>query len=129
MNPDTHMNLYRIIVLHGAPKDTHISTETYLEAPDEGSVAEWINQNRVHGHWFPDDDDEENMRCDDGPEYKEIPFREWVMKRKGDLDDDEGWSDAYYGVTKWGWEQIEGASPADIETLVRLGIAVQHTEP
>jgi len=123
------MNLYRIIVLHGAPKDSHTSTETYLVTPDEETVAEWINQHKCYGHWFPGpDEEEENTRCDDGPEYKEIPFREWVMKHKGDLDDEEGWADAYYGVTKWGWEKIDGATPEDLETLIDLGIAVRHTE-
>ena len=45
------------------------------------------------------------------------------MLKRGDLGDDEGWENAHYGVTKWGWEPIE-AGADDIEVLLRLGIAV-----
>ena len=116
-------SLFRIVVLHGAPKDSHKSTETYLVAESEEAVCEWINKEKQHGYWFDEDDEsEQNMRYEDDSYEKEIPFREWVMKKRGDLDDEEGWEDAYYGVTKWGWEPIE-ASAEDIAVLLRLGIA------
>lgn len=44
-----------------------------------------------------------------------------VIRNRGDLDDD--WGDAYYGVTKYAWEQGVPISDSDIEVLVRLGIA------
>ena len=118
----TTQSLFRIIVLHGAPKDSHTSTETYLVANSEEEVAEWINKEKRHGYWFNDDGDEPNMRYADDNYEKEIPFKEWVMIKRGDHKDEEGWEDAYYGVTKWGWEPIE-ASPEEIQTLLKLGIA------
>jgi hypothetical protein len=117
------MNLYRIIVLHAAPKDSHTSTETYLVAESEEAVAEWINKEKCYGYWFGEDGEEPSTRYADGDYEKEIPFREWVMLKRGDLKDPEGWEDAYYGVTKWGWEPI-AATPEDIATLLRLGIAI-----
>ena len=137
-NQLTSMNLYRIIVLHGAPKDSHTSTETYLVAENEQEVFAWLNgknygawteevawlNGKNYGAWTEEveEGEEPNMRYADDNET-EIPFREWVMLKRGDLEDEEGWEDAYYGVTKWGWEPI-AATPDEIATLVRLGIAV-----
>lgn len=119
--------LFRIIVLHGAPKDIHQSTETYLVAESEEAVCAWINKEKQHGYWFDEDsEDEPNVRYDDDNET-EVPFRDWVMKKRGDLEDEEGWEDAYYGVTKWGWEPVE-ASGDDIAVLLRLKIAVLATD-
>ena len=117
-------NLYRIIVLHGGPKSSHTSTETYLVAPDEDAVFSWIDDMK-YGLWSDDDEDEPNVRYADDDYEKEIPFRDWVMLNRGDLKDEEGWGDAYYGVTKWGWEPIE-ATQEEIQVLLKLGIAVNY---
>lgn len=120
------MKLYRIIVLHGAPKDSHTATETYLVAKDEEKVARWIQAKKCHGYWLdPEEGEEPSMRCHPDDWQKEITFREYVMLKRGDLEDDEGWEDAYYGVTKWGWEEIESATDKDISRLVELGIAIK----
>ena len=119
-----HGSLYRIIVLHGAPKDSHTSTETYLVAENEAAVADWIQREKCYGLWLDDEEGEEPRTCyaDENCE-KEITFREWVMQNRGDLKDEEGWEDAYYGVTKWGWEPVV-ATPDEIAVLLKLGIAI-----
>ena len=120
----TSCSLFRVIVLHGAPKDSHTSTECYLIAASEEAVAAWIDKEKCYGNWFDDDaEDEPSMRYADDDYETEIPFKDWVLKNRGDLSDDEGWEDAYYGVTKWGWEPVE-ATTDDIETMLRLGIAI-----
>lgn len=117
-------SLFRVIVLHGAPRDSHTSTETYLVAKDEGEVFAWIDK-KAFGAWTEKDDEEEpNVRYANDDCETEIPFQEWVMMNRGDLEDEEGWDDAYYGVTKWGWEPMK-ASQSDIETLLRLGVAIK----
>lgn len=118
--------LFRIIVLHGAPKDSHTSTETYLVAKDETEVFEWIDRVKNYGAWTENHDGEPKTRwCDDAGE--DVPFRDWIMARRGDLKDDEGWDDAYYGVTKWGWELVTDTMPGEIAVLLRLGVAVEVT--
>jgi hypothetical protein len=112
------VNLYRIIVLHGAPKDSHTSTETYLVAESEDAVMAWIDKTKNFDGWAESD----SMRYADDSCEKEIPFKEWVMLKRGDLEDEEGWEDSYYGVTKWGWEPIT-ATPEEITVLIKLGIA------
>lgn len=119
------MKLYRIIVLHGGPKDSHTSTETYLVAEDEPAVAEWISKNKRFGDWFADYGDGPEYSLGEYPNDEVVPFREWVMANKGDLSDENGWEDAYYGVTKWGWEKVDGAVSADLNRLLDLKIAVQ----
>ncbi len=115
--------LFRIIVLHGAPKDSHTSTETYLVAKDDVEVFEWIDKHKNYGSWTNEDEGGTETREDEDA-GEEVPFRDWVMKNHGDLEDQEGWDDAYYGVTKWGWEPI-AATPDEIAVLIRLGIAVE----
>lgn len=117
--------LFRIIVLHAGPKSSHRSTETYLVAESEDAVCAWIDKNKKYGLWFLEDEDAgPNMRYADDSCKVEIPFREWVMKNRGDLTDDEGWDDAYYGIKKWGWEPIPAAQD-EIAVLIKLGIAIE----
>ena len=120
--------LYRIKVLHGGPKSSHTATETFLVAESDEQVANWIEKEKQHGHWWtpysPVDPEEEPETRYDSDADQDIPFYDYILKNRGDLEDEEGWSDAYYGVTKWGWEEVETASAADVETLTRLGIAL-----
>lgn len=93
---------------------------SYVIAEDDLSVFEWIDREHLLGQWAEEDD---NVRHTDDTQEHEIPFRDWVMKHCGDLDDEEGWEDDYYGIYKWGWEQVRGATPSDIDRLMGLGIA------
>lgn len=122
------MKLYRILVLHGGFKSSHTATETFLVAENDEQVANWIQAEKCHGLWLDDEEGEEpNVRYADDLE-KEISFRDWVMLNHGDLDDDEGWEDAHYGVTKWGWEEVAGATQQDIERFIELGIAIPASQ-
>lgn len=117
-------SLFKIIVLHAGPKDSHTSIETYLVADTEEEVAAWIDREKNSGLWFDDGDDEEpNVRYVDDNCEEEVPFNKWVMLKRGDLEDDEGYDDAYYGVTKWGWEPIP-STPEEIRVMLKLEIAV-----
>lgn len=129
-------NLYRINVLHAAPKDSWTNVETYLLAPNEEAVAEFINKEYQYGHWFDDEFPDEEDRDDDwesewqipdpnGEEdYDTIPVtkREYIMHFKGMLED-EDFSDAYYGITKYGWEYVAEVQDELARYLVELEIA------
>lgn len=118
------MNLYRIKVLHAAPKDTHKSIQSYLLAENDEQVLEWIDKTHRYGSWGDAIRDGDTKWDDDADEG--IPVREYLLKHKGDLDDDEGYEDAYYGVTKMGWELVcNAADLKDIETLKTLNIIEQ----
>lgn len=120
------MKLYRIIVLHAGPKSSRRATETYLAAMNPIDVAEWIEREKNDGHWYtPEEDGEESITRNvfENGECIDIPFHDYILRNSGDLEDEEGWGDAYYGVTKWGWELVESATAADIERLIFLKIA------
>ncbi len=103
------MNLYRILQLHGAPKSSATLIKTYILAKDDEEVFKWIQKNSFH--WDNDDYDRKD-------EWEEMERD--ILNKKGDLEDDEGWEDAYYGVTKFGWEIVsEGISDNDVEVLQR----------
>lgn len=112
--------LYKIKILHGAPKDSHESIETYLVAEDDKSVAKWIDREKNFGYWKECTQDGVTRYDEDSD--KEISLWDYVLKNRGDLQDEEGWEDSYYGVTKWGWEPIE-ATKEQIKVLLELRIA------
>lgn len=115
--------LYKIKVLHAAPKDRHESIQGYVLAKNDLEVAEYISETYNYGNWFGTKYDEEpETRYADENCEKEIPFKDWVLLNKGDFNDEEGWEDAYYGVTKWGWEDMGVTSESEIEVLERFGI-------
>lgn len=108
--------LYKIIVLYGAPKDSHTSTEEYIIAKDDKEVFEYIAKDKKKYEWW-EDDFESGGQFDTFAEMKQE-----IMDNKGDLDSEEGWEDAYYGVTKYGWEEIGEISQDEINILIKLKI-------
>ncbi len=126
MNTETQQNkLFRIIVLHGAPKDSHKSTETYLVAKDDEEVLNFINEAYCFGEWFGGEDCCDNKDYYDDEKEEDITFKEYILRNRGDLSDENGWDNAYYGVTKWGWEEIK-ATKEEMNVLIKLGIAVRN---
>ena len=122
------MKLYKITVKHAAPKDSHTATETLIEAEHDEAVYSWIDKEKCYGGWTesctPEDNEEPEVFYF-GEDYDtEYGFKEWCIKSKGDLDDERGYEDAYYGVTKWGWSEVEGATPADVVRLKELGLCI-----
>jgi len=116
--------LFRIIVLHGAPKDTHISTEIYVVAEDEETVYNWLDKEKTGWSEYIEECKNEGEPAEEYDGDKTIPYKDWVIKSRGDLEDERGWEDAYYGVTKWAWEPIK-ATKKDMEILLKLGIAIE----
>ncbi len=106
------MNLYKIKVLHCAPRDSHESIEAYEIAEDDNEIYEIVN-GYSNGRWS----DAEK----DGDMEDDLPYREWIMKHCGQLKD-EDFSDAYYGITRYGWENMGEISKSDAEVLKRLKI-------
>ena len=115
--------LYKIKVLHGGPKDSHESIETYLIAENDLEVFNWIDQNKCYGYWGNQDLEEGEETGYYDKNDNEISMKEWILANKGDLSDENGWEDAYYGVTKWGWEEVADSYDFDFEQLVKFKIA------
>lgn len=106
--------LFRVIVGHAAPKDVCYSTVCLCLAHTDEQVYEFLaNEPRIKGEkyfnsWEEWEDDDENMR-------------EEYIKSKGELfHDDADWSDAYYGVTMLGWEEMKSNITSDFSELIAL---------
>lgn len=123
-------HLYRIKFDHVAPKDHKEGTETFALADDEATIFERVDKEYNYDSWSEDDD--EHVIYDD--DYQEIGTetrRERVMRLRGQIgDEDNDYSDAYYGITDWGWDEGVEISDEDAATLLRLGLAMDwRTQP
>lgn len=114
------MKLYEILKLHGAPRDSWTGIQTLAVAKDDESLARHIDEhiyNLFTGYIYDDEGNES-----DEEEFSQEKFDE-VMENCGDLESDEGWDDAYYGVTKCGWKEICcHINPMELQTLKQLNI-------
>lgn len=110
------MKLYKIIVLHGAPKSSHTSTEEYILRENDKEVFEYIRLNYTTFLW----ENSEDFETYEFEDYND--FKKDIMENKGDLEHESGWDDAYYGVTKYGWEDMGEITDDDINVLKKLGI-------
>ena len=68
-----------------------------------------------------DKDDESDVYEDD--DGNECSKKEWILANRGDIDDENGWDDAQYGVTKWGWKLVPVSCSDDLKVLLKLNIA------
>ena len=126
------MNLYKIIFDHYAPGDSEKGIKCLLLAEDDERVYEWfktnpdINGSRIYTYWS-DREDPEEYAASLGIDEKEIadmePYKDKIIRLKGDInDDDVDFSDAYYGITLYGWELLEENTDIDYTKLEKLGI-------
>ena len=121
------MNLYKIKVAHSAPKDTHESIQCYLIAESDEKVYEWLKAENKDIITCWDDAEEENKKFDIyNEEYETIgteTFKEKIIRLKGEInDEDYDFSDAYYGITLYGWENLGFIEPEHFETLDKFKI-------
>jgi len=118
-------NLYIINVKHIAPKDSHISIECFLLAENDEAVYAWLDKEKQDEMWS-------DRNNEDGPceilddDYNVIgteSYKEKIIRIRGDInDDDNDYSEAYYGLTLYGWEEIKNPPVGSILILNSLGI-------
>ena len=102
--------LYKIIVQHVAPKDEHTSVECFLLAEDDEAMYTWLDKKKVSGCWSDTNEEDELYEIYDNT-YKVIgseTYKERMLRLKGEyFDENKDTSDSYYGLTFYGWEEIE----------------------
>jgi len=125
------MNLYEIQVKHCSPKNSHISTQAYLVAKNHEQVYEWIKSeplNMING-WADSEEDGETFDIynDDFEVIGSETFKEKMIRIKGELnDEDYDYSDAYYGITLFGWREIGIITQDQLHVLNQLGIVYMY---
>jgi hypothetical protein len=126
----TEQILYRIVVRHHSPKDSHTSTQGYTVQKNDEQVLEWM----LAQDWFyADDEDDLAEEFDVYDEDYEIigteTRREKWLRVGGQINSEHvDYSDLVYGLTLYGWEEIGGITEDEIETLGRLGLLIENEE-
>jgi len=128
------MNLYEIMMEHYAPKDSQKGIHTYLAAKSDEEVYEWIaaekktkDDRKIYNSWKLSEEDTYEIYNDNYDVIGEETFKERMIRLKGDMnDEDEDFSDLYYGKTIIGWELVkENITEKEIEVLKSVGVAVE----
>jgi hypothetical protein len=127
------MNLYKIEFLHASPKDVEYGMKCLLLAENNEQVYEWIKSspnidgNQLFNSWTSNELDEHTYTLLDD-DYNEIgteTFKEKIIRLNGQMNDDSyDFSDAYYGITLFGWSLLIENSEADYSELIDLGIVL-----
>lgn len=126
------MNLYSINFIHYAPKDSEQGVYGYVIASDDESIYEWIKsepkitEDKTLWNSYADYEIEREYEIYDS-DYNVIgieSFKDRMIRLCGEMYDEEAdVSDAYYGVTHYGWSLIkEEISNNEIEVLKSLKI-------
>ena len=127
LRKDTKMGikLFTIRVKHAAPRDSHTAIECFAIANDEDAVYEAVN-GLNYERWSDNEDDgiRHEIYDDEYNVIGEEGEKERRLRLRGDIDDEEDWSDAYYGLTWFGWDEGRLISNGEAEALLRLGVAV-----
>lgn len=113
--------LFKIKVLHAGEKSHHESIETYLLSENDEAVYKWVDKNKNLESWS------EKLEDDADEEY-DLPgggignHKQLIIACKGDIGNEYNeWSDLYYGMTIYGWEEIE-INGVDLDPMIKLGI-------
>ncbi len=119
------MNLYKIIFSHTAPKDTERGIKTYLLAKNDEEVYNYVDKVFNCGCWKDNEKDGEIFKIYN-KDYKIIgteTFHEKIIRLKGEInDEDYDFSDAYYGISLYGWELIKENIKDDLSIPIELKI-------
>jgi hypothetical protein len=120
------MKLYSIVVRHCAPKDCNESIVGYFIAENDNVIMEYINKELTSGIWEDrhNEDGLFDIRDEDLNVIKKTTYKEKMLFFRGEFyDPSASYSDAYYGITHYGWTEGKDVSEEDIDTLIRLGVA------
>ena len=136
------MNLYKIIFSHHSPKDSEFGIKNLVLAENDEQVYEWLatEPDNMYNSWkenekitwcyendfFKDSNGYESSEGwwddEDCPEL----FKDRMFRLKGEIDDSPvDFSDAYYGITLYGWELLKEDVVTDYFELIELGLIVE----
>jgi len=125
------MNLYKIIFSHHGPKDSEEGIKTLLLAENDEQVYDWL-ASEPDGYflcWKERMEDPDDEWFDENGDPEDWKAR--MIRLKGEInDDDRDFSDAYYGLTFYGWEMIdENVNQDKIDYLISIGFCISLIHP
>lgn len=124
------MKLHKILLRHCSPKDSVEVTKQYVLADKEIAILERLDAPEgryTYGAWKEHSAEAEEPCNIYDDKYNVIgmeTYLEKMLRLRGEFnDDDADYSDAYYGIRHWGWDEGVEISEGDAAVLLRLGIA------
>jgi hypothetical protein len=125
------MNLYKIEFSHAAPKDISYGFKCLLLAENDEQVYEWIKSepniegSRLLNSWgYSEKEGKEfNTYSETYDCIGKETFKQKIIRLKGEINDDNyDYSDAFYGITLFGWSLLKENVTTDYSELIKLGI-------
>lgn len=127
------MNLYKLMFSHHAPKDSAIGILGLLLAENDEQVYEYFKTDpkfadiNVYCAWDENEEEKEDFEIYND-KYEVVgteTFKEKMIRKRGQVcDEDYDYSDAYYGITLYGWELLkENVSVKNYKELIELDFA------
>jgi hypothetical protein len=121
------MNIYKVLFTHTAPKKSKEGIMTYLLAENEEQVYSFIDKQYNREYWKGNEEDEDrepiNIYDEDYNVTGTKTFKEYIIDLKGEMnDEDYDYSDAYCGITLYGWELVKENVTSDYSEMIALNV-------
>ena len=120
------MNLYKILLRHCSQKDKVKVIKSYVFANNEYELMVRLDQEYNYGLWkdSQEDGDEFKVYNDDYDVIGTETRFEKMLRLRGDFNDPNAdYSDGYYGITHYGWSEVQEISNEQAQILLDLNIA------
>jgi hypothetical protein len=100
---------------------------TYLLANNDEQVYSFIDKEYNYECWKNNEEDTDRELIEIYDEHYNVigtkTFKEYILEIKGEMNDESyDYSDAYYGITLYGWELLEENVSYDFTEMIKLGI-------
>ncbi|NCP98035.1 hypothetical protein GW796_08870 [archaeon] len=127
------MKLFSILIRHCSQKDSKEAIVGYFIAANDTIIMNYIDKELMSGIWT----DRNNDSLDSPIEIKDEDdiligvecYKERMLRLRGEFNDqDADYSDAYYGITHYGWNEGIEISKEQEKELIILGVAVNINE-
>ena len=125
------MKIYKIEFLHASTKDREVGLKCLLLAENEEQVYEWIKsepkigERSLYNGWADSEEESEEFEVynDNYDVIGKENFKQKMIRLKGQMNDnDYDYSDAYYGITLFGWSLLKENVNTNYSELIELGI-------
>lgn len=122
------MKLYKILVEHYAPRDSHRAIECFLTADNDEEVYNWLDTKQC-GYYSDLEDEVDGFHIYDKG-YNVVgheTFKEHIIRCRGEMfSENVELGDLYYGRTVYGWEEQNVIDMDKVESsLNQLGVLMR----
>lgn len=121
------MKIHTIKIRHCGPKDCKESIVCHVLATDESKIMEHIDKELLSGIWNDrhEQDGLFEYRDEDYNVLGSEHYKERMLRYRGEFNDPNAdYSDAYYGITHYGWDEGRDITEAEANIVLKLDLAV-----